>query len=210
MRITKHIIFLIIGIVGFAWITPYVIAQQQQTVAPPSSIEQRIKRDLAGRTILDPTRKLYREKIDIKTANNVINVEITANERRNAEIVYRTRLKLSDNINTYIAMADITYQWDGKAWTIQYIRSRSLDIVSTGKFKNCILVKPERWLLSDHLYFYNNCDVTLLVEGRIFTWNSNGMKKEWRDFAIPVPANGKADFHYETDVEYQIERVERP
>ena len=209
MKQIKSTILLIISIAGLVCTAPELNAQTQQTTAQTPTV-QLIRRDLTGRTIVEPTRKRYRGKFEIKSINNVLNVEITGRETRKNEILYQTRLKLSDRINTYMATVDITYHWNGKAWVIQYLQSKSLDIVSTGKFRNCILVKSENVMFTQHLIFYNNCDVTLLVEGRVFTWGSSGRQKEWVDFSIPVPANGNVDFRYETDVEYQITRVERP
>ena len=210
MQKTKFTILLIVGITAIVHFTPLINAQQQQTNVNARTIQQQIKRDLAGRTLVEPTHKRYREKFEVKSIDNVLNVEITGRNNRGTEITYQTQLRLTDNINTYIATADITYKWDGKIWVIQYLQSKSLDIASTGKYRNCILVKTEPVWYSEHLFFYNNCDVTLLVEGRMYAWVFNKQKREWVDFAIPVPANGKAEFYYETTVEYQIQRVERP
>jgi len=172
--------------------------------------EQKIKYDLAGKIIMEPTRKAYRSKFQVRSAKNVLNVDILSKEKDGNQTLYRVRLKLNDDINTYLADINITYIWDNREWTIQYLESKYLDIVPTGKFDNCIIVKKEPYLFSEYLFFYNNCDVALLVEGRIFTWSSDGMRREWRDYAIDVAANGKAQFHYESDADYKIERIERP
>ena len=210
MKRRNFVILLIAGIAGIACATTGLNAQQRQTAAQNPTIQQQIRRDLVGRTIVDPTRKHYREKFEVKSINNVSGIEITGRQNSGTVIVYQTRLKLSDNINTYMATADITYKWNGKAWAIEYLQSKSLDIVSTGKYRNCIMVKPEQMYFSERLFLYNNCDVTLLVEGRMLAWIFDKGKRDWKDFAIPVPANGKAEFYYELDVEYQIIRVERP
>ena len=210
MQKSKFTILLTAGIAAIVYFTPVINAQQQQTNANAPTIQQQIKRDLAGRTLVEPTHKRYREKFEVKSVDNVLSVEITGRNNRGTEITYQTQLRLTDHINTYIATADITYKWDGKIWVIQYLQSKSLDIAATGKYRNCILVKTEPVWFAERLFFYNNCDVTLLVEGRRFSWVPNGSKMEWVDFAIPVPANGKAEFYYDTTVEYQIQRVERP
>jgi hypothetical protein len=172
--------------------------------------ETAIKRDLAGRVIVEPTKQQYRTRFHIRSAENVQSVKIASHEKKNNEITYFVHLLLTDGVNQYKADANITYAWSNKGWEIQYIESKYLDIVSTGKFNNCILVKEERRGFSNHLYWYNNCDVTLIVEGYMFAWSSDGQKREWRYFADEVPANGKADFYYETEVDYKIMRIERP
>lgn len=184
---------------------------QQQTSVQTLSTEQQIKRNLVGRTIIEPTRKLYREKFDIKSIDNILNVEIVNKNNQNNDLVYQCRLKLSDHINTYIADVVITYAWNGKTWLFQYLQSKRLDIVSTGKFQSCIMEKKEPGVFfTEEWFLYNNCDVTLIVEGKIFTGNSNGTAREWQYFALEVPANDKALLSYDSSADFTIERVERP
>ncbi len=102
---------------------------------------QQIKTDLAGKSVVEPTHKAYRSEFKIRSANNVLDIEIQSTEKTGNQIVYQTRLTLSDDINIYLADVDITYsKVDGK-WAIQYLQSKYLDILPTGHFANCIIVK---------------------------------------------------------------------
>jgi hypothetical protein len=175
-----------------------------------SSVEpnsQQIKLDLADKTIVEPTHKLYRSEFKIRSANNVVNVDIQSTEKNGNQIDYQTQLTLNDEINTYLADVNITYTQNNGKWIIQYLESKSLDIVPTGKFNNCIVVKKEQCGWSGYcLYFYNNCDVALVVEG--IQHSSYG--GDWEDFAKLVPANGSLLFSYEENIDYKITRIERP
>jgi len=164
--------------------------------------EQKIKQDLAGRTIPEPTRTLHRKVFQVRAASNVQNVDILDKEKIANQILYRTRLKLNDDINTYMADVNITYVLDNKEWVIQHLESRYLDIVPTGKFDGCIVVKASGGFYN----LYNNCDVILVVEGRHWGWFYSD---RWSDFAYVVPANGHVNF-IGTYAEYRIERIERP
>jgi hypothetical protein len=181
--------------------------QNRQNKSSSKPNVQQMKLDLVEKTIVEPTHKLYRKEFKIRSANNVQHVEIIGTEDNGNQIIYTTHLKLSDEINTYLADINITYVLSNKEWTIQYLESKSLDIVPTGKFDNCIVVKKERcsWSL-DCPFFFNNCDVQLLIEG--IKHSSYG--GDWKDFALLVPANGSMLFDYDENIDYKITRIERP
>jgi len=176
----------------------------------PEPDEQKIKQDLVGKTIMEPTREVYRSKFQVRLVGSVLNVDISNKEKDGNQLYYKTKLILSDDINTYLADVNITYVWDNREWTILYLESKYLDIMPTGKFDNCIIVKTERPLFAEQLFWYNNCSVALIVEGYIYAWSFHGQKREWQYFSDEVPANGKAYFYSETDVTYRITRIERP
>jgi hypothetical protein len=179
--------------------------RKNKTSVEPNS--QQIKLDLADRTIVEPTHKLYRSEFKIRSANNVVNVDIQSTEKNGNQIDYQTQLTLSDDINTYIADVNITYSQSAGKWVIQYLESKSLDIVPTKKFNNCIVVKKEVCgFMSTCPYLYNNCDVALLVEG--IEHSSYG--GDWEYFAKLVPANGSLLFDYDENIDYEIKRIERP
>ena len=128
--------------------------------------EQRIMQDLVGRTISEPTRRLHRSSFQVRTTNNVQSVDILDTERTGNQIRYTTHLILHDGINTYVSELIITYALNNNEWAIQHIEPRFLDIVPTGIFCNCIVfVRGTGWN-SYSIFMYNNCDVTLVVEGR--------------------------------------------
>jgi hypothetical protein len=166
--------------------------------------EQKIKYDLAGRTIVEPTKELHRSKFQIHSSNNVQKVEILDKEKNGNQIFYRTQLKLNDGINTYLADVNITYTKSNQEWGIQHLESKFLDIVPTKQFDNCIVITKDDWYQRYELH--NNCDVALLVEGRHIGYFYS---THWSYFAEMIPANGKKNF-IGTYADYKIERIERP
>lgn len=165
--------------------------------------EQKIKYDLAGRTIVEPTKELHRSKFQIRSSTNVLSVEILGKERNGNQIFYSTRLKLSDEVNTYLADVNITYT-NNNQWIIQHLESKFLDIIPTRQFDNCIKVTKGGW--AECYYFNNNCDVALLVEGQHIGYYYS---THWSYFAEMIPANGEKKF-IGTYADYKIERIERP
>jgi hypothetical protein len=178
-----------------------------------SSLEpdiQQIKLDLIGKTIVEPTHELYRSEFKINSKKNIVDV-VTKSKRQNEnQYMYQSVLTLTDQVNTYQADVVIKYLLKNNEWSFDFLECKNLDIIPTENFNSCIVVKKERYSFSEHLFMYNNCDVALIAEGRIYAWTSDGSKREWQYFAIEVPANGKTDFYYETEADYIIERIERP
>ena len=169
--------------------------------------EQRIKHDLVGRTISEPTRRLHRSRFEVRAANNVRSVTILSENQIGNQRRIHTCLTLNDGINTYVSELIITYVVNYGEWELQHIESRFLDIVATGLFCNCIVIVRGTGWTALRRFLYNNCDITLIVEGRWFDRNRRG----WFDFAYTVPGNGSTDFWSgHNDNEYIIERIERP
>ena len=204
----KLAILLVTVTSGIILPTSYLIAQQQQTTSATTAAEERIKRDLVGRTIMEPTKERYRSKFEIKTINNILGVEITGKEKKEKEILFNANVKLSDKVNIYIAKVNITYVWNGKSWSFQFLQSKFLDIKSTGKFNSCVSAKlvESGWGGIYTIQFTNNCDIPLLVEG-VALYN-----EEWHYFSALVDANDsrEANSGFANVKDFKIERVERP
>ena len=180
-----------------------------RTIIPPDPEAETIKTDLIERTIMEPTREKYRAKFDIKSKEQVKEVIINDKKKNGDEIVYFVRVSLSGDVNAYIADINITYMLGNyDDWTIEHIESKLLDIVPTGKFKDCIKagLVESGWGIIKTIQFTNNCDVALLVEGKAF------YNESWHPFSALIEAhdsreasNGFADVK-----DFQITRIERP
>jgi hypothetical protein len=183
-------------------------------LSPPFNVvnsdpnEEKIKWDLAGHIIMEPTRTLYRKEFKIQSTDNVRNVSILEKVKNENEIFYAVHLNLSGEVNDYIADINITYILSNKGWTIQYIESKQLNIVSTGKYNNCVSTQlvESTWGGIYTMRFTNNCDIVLLVEG-VALYNN-----KWHYFSALIDANDSREANSDfVDVkDYIIERIERP
>ncbi|MDR1847054.1 MAG: hypothetical protein LBR17_02935 [Bacteroidales bacterium] len=174
------------------------------------SIEEKIKIDLVGQAILEPTHEKFRSSFNVSSQDEVTSVSIYGTENISNGTKYYAKLKLQGNANEYVADVVLTYIENNGEKTLQNIESKGLDIVPTGNYKDCITIKAESCgLFIQCLYAYNNCSVALVIEGKY--WDK--YKKEWVHYAVEVPSNGNAMFptnYKSTDTDYKIERIERP
>jgi hypothetical protein len=177
---------------------------------PPIPAVRDIKRDLVGRTLSTATEQL-RNSFKIESQSDIRTIAVKDTQRNDIGLRYTVALKLDNDINQFNAQVWVFYKLTkDNQWKISHIETRELKVIPSGQFKSCISVHTERKMYVDYLFFHNSCDVALVVEGVIYAWKSTGERREWQKFAIDVPANGKAEFHYETNVDYKITRIERP
>lgn len=170
-------------------------------VAKPT--EQRIPADLAGKTIVEPTHELFRSRFNIENSEMVRDVTVLNTEESNGQVFYLVELKLNDGINDYVAKAKLTYELaDNDDWQIQYIESEYLDIVPTGNFNSCISIKKNNGWLYEEYIFSNNCDVSLVVEGKGVRYH------DWENFSVLVPGNSTTRISNYSDI--KVTRIERP
>jgi hypothetical protein len=183
---------------------------EASTVNPPNPDVKTIKRDLVGRTLYSASEQ-RRNSFKIELQNEIRSITISDVRKSENGLRYAVALTLDNDINQFNAGIYIHYKLSkNNEWIVSHVETRALKVVSSGQYDNCISVKAEQVLFTDHLFFHNNCDVALVVEGVVYAWSSTGHGREWRPFDIDVPANGKAEFHYETDADYKIKRIERP
>jgi hypothetical protein len=179
-----------------------------RTIIPPQPDAGKIKSDLKGHTIIEPTRELYRSKFEVQSANNIQNIQVLETQKNGDEIIYTVHLDLNGDVNKYFADINITYYLgDNDVWTIRHIESKQLDILPTGKYDICISAQlvESSWGGINTIQFTNNCDIALLTEGRAFYNN------EWHYFAALIESNDSREAAGFADVkDFKIQRVERP
>lgn len=185
------------------------IDDKRLSIIPPRPDERKIREDLAGRTIIEPTRKKYRDKFEVRTTDNVQGIAISETRETDGELFYAVKADLKGEVNRYSAELNITYDLGRHDdWTIQHIESRHLDIIPTGKYDNCVTARlvESGWGGINTISFTNNCDIPLLVEGIVF------YNKEWRPFSALIDATDSRTAHsgFSDIKDFRIQRVERP
>jgi len=183
-----------------------------QTIIPQKPDLAKLKKDLIGRKISEGADG-YRGKDwywEIKSLNDLKNVEIKNEEDRGDDYLLDVYLLLQGENTDYEANVKISYvlrQYDD--WTIDVITTENMNIVQTHNYDDCITIRL--WgLLGEHRYeFTNSCDVSLLVGGVALS----DTDERWEKFSILVDANSSAtvgDMIQNRIKDCKIHFIERP
>ena len=179
-----------------------------QTIIPPIPDSEKLKKDLIGRRIKEPEDGYFPHwDWEIKFSNEMKEVEILNVSYNDGDdnCLFDLRLRLQGEHNEYDANVNITYvlrEYDD--WRIDFLESKSRDIIRTGKYDNCISAQRQ-WSVVN---FTNRCDVSLIVGGVALDERTN----EWKKFGIVVEAERKASYGGVFSVpvkDYEIHFIER-
>jgi hypothetical protein len=183
------------------------------TIIPSKPDVEQIKRDLVGRKITEQPDG-YRHKDwfwEIKQGE-IKEIRIISETQQGDEYLFKIRLILQADGGAHEAFVNLTYvlrNYDD--WTIEFLESKQVNIVKTGKYNNCITAVREQTGYSEYeLKFTNHCDVALIVGGiALNAWGD----QQWHKFSTVVEANGTKSIGglFSVSVlDYKIHFVERP
>lgn len=169
------------------------------TVIPPKPDSVKIKQDLIGRRIIEQPGGYHRqgwcwtiEEGEIK------DFEIQKETKQGDDYLFELRLVVQGEGCAYEAFVNVTYVLrQNDDWTIDFLESKKVNVVRTGKYDNCISITKGDF---GRVYFTNHCDVTLMVGGVVY---NDG----WEKFLVKVRSNS-TDYILGTD--YKIHFIERP
>jgi len=88
-------------------------------------------------------------------------------------------------------------------WTIDFIKTRDIHIVKTGRYDNCISASTSKSYWGTNLQFTNSCDVNLIIGGQALT-----REGEWTKFSVRVNGNSTGSTSYNGQ-EYKIDFIEK-
>ena len=94
-------------------------------------------------------------------------------------------------------------------WTIDFLESKQINIVKTGKYDNCITFQRRGWSGEFELELTNHCDVSLVVGGVVLSQFEN----EWQKFSAVVEGNSTktvGGLFSVSVMNYKIHFIERP
>lgn len=175
--------------------------------APVSSAV--ICRDLVGHQLSEGTDNGYYSKDWFWTieAGEIKTFRIlTVRENSLSRYTIDVQMRLSSHAgSSYNAKATIYYVKTRRGWEIEFIKSRSMNIVRTHRYDDCIRMKKgSGYLDHDDLYVTNNCELTLEVGGKVC-----GIYGGWEKFSTKIlPRETKLIDRCVAD--YTIDYVERP
>lgn len=195
--------------------------------AEKEAIEERIKRmssplpdrdqlmeDLIGRSITDQRDGYHKQGWSWEfQEGDIKELEILKAKKAGNEYVLDVRLVFQRGGGAQEAHVLVTYGLKaGEDWAIEFIESRSLAMVRTGKYDRCVTIE-RRWegflnIGGYVLDFTNHCDVALVVAGKLYVEHVG-----WKRFAVVVPASSKESIGggFQSYIEdYKVDFIERP
>jgi hypothetical protein len=175
------------------------------TIIPEKPTLAKLKQDLVGRRIIEQANGYYGRGWywQISSPDELKSVVIQKGEKVDDDYVLDVHLLLQKDVNQHEADLKITcVLQQNDDWTIDFIETKDIRIVKTGRYNNCISTEIKKgWGTS--LEFTNNCDVNLIVGGEM-----QGNDGEWIKFSCKVNANSTGSVSYHGK-EYKIDFIER-
>jgi len=175
------------------------------TIIPQKPDLAKLKQDLVGRRITEQANGYYNRGWfwQISSQDEIKNMQIEKEEKVGDVYVLDVHLLLERGANQHEADLKVNCVLaQNDDWTIDFIETKDIHIVKTGRYDNCITteVKKGYW---NSLQFTNKCDVSLIIGGEML-----GNDGEWTKFSSYINANGTNTVSY-SGKEYKIDFVER-
>lgn len=182
-------------------------------IVPQLPDEAQLKYDLVGRQITDQPDGYHKKGwVWVFQEGEIKELEITRRKKLKEEYKVTARVIFQASGGAQEALIDVTYVLkDGDDWRIDFIESRSLKMVRTGKYDKCVTVE-KRWegflnIGGYVLDFTNHCDVALVVGGSLYSDSG------WTRFSVVIEGSGHATIggglqSYIKD--YKVDFIERP
>lgn len=186
----------------------YTTLKTRQYTKPDA---EKIKHDLIGRKISDQPNGYHRQGWYWKIEEGEIKeFQILNESKQGNDYLFEIRLVLQADGSAQEMFINLTYiLGNNNEWTIEFIESKQVNVVKTGKYDNCVTIQRKGWSGEYYLELINHCDVALVVGGEILP-EFNG---QWQKFSAVVNANEKSEvggLFSVSIIDYKIHFIERP
>jgi hypothetical protein len=181
------------------------------SVIPPVPDIEKIKQDLTGHEIKEQPKFYFNQNRRwLIEKDKIIDIEITNIKKIENDYLFEIYLIFQSGNSAYEALIDLTYVlYKNDDWTIEFIGSKKLVIIKTGKYENYITAQIKGWSGEYELEFTNYLDIPLLVGGMVYSEFS----REWSPFSTVVNGNNKnsvGGLFSVSVIDYVIHFIERP
>jgi hypothetical protein len=179
--------------------------------SPPKPDLARIKRDLIGRRITEQPNGYRRQGwYWIIEAGEIKEIQIMGEHRQGDAYLFEIRFILQTEGAANEVFANLTYvSGKNNEWVIDFLESKQVNIVRTGKYDKCITAQRKGWSGEYTLELTSRCDVILLVGGIILSEFGG----KWQKFSVIVEPNGSktvGGLFFVSVLDYKIHFIERP
>jgi hypothetical protein len=181
------------------------------SIIPSKPDLEKIKRDLIGRKITEQPDGYYHQDWYWKIEDGEIkDIRIISENKQRDDYLFKIRLVLQADGGAHEALVNLTYVLrKNDEWTIDFIESKQVNVVKTGKYNNCISVQKKGWTGEYELEFTNHCDVPLVVGGAVLS----EFKQEWHKFSTVIKGSSTkrmGGLFSISVLDYQIHFIEKP
>ena len=181
------------------------------TIIPPKPNTEKIKQDLIGRKITEQPNGYHRQGwYWLIEEREIKEIQIISENKQGNDYLFGIRLILQADGSAHEAFVNLTYVLrQNDDWSIDFLESKQVNIVKTGKYDNCVTFQRKGWSGEYFLEFTNHCDVALVVGGVVLSEFGG----EWEKFSTVVDASetGSVGGLFSVSVrDFQIHFVERP
>jgi hypothetical protein len=194
-------------------LTPFISQMDNLilSVIPPKPDVEKIKRDLVGHRITEQPDGYHRQDWfwEIKEGE-IKDLRIIGENKQGNDYLFEIRLILQADGGAHEAFVNLTYILrNNDDWTIDFLESKQVNIVRTGKYDNCVTFQRKGWSGEFELELTNHCDVALVVGGIVLS----EFRNEWQKFSAVVESNSTktvGGLFSVSVIDYEIHFVERP
>jgi hypothetical protein len=181
------------------------------TIIPPKPDLEKIKKDLIGRKITERSNGYHRQGwYWLIEEGEIKDIQIISENKQGEAFFMELQLILQANGGAHKALINLTYILrQNDDWTIDFLKSKDINIIRTGNYDNCMTVQRAGWSGEFYLEFANHCDVALVVGGVVLSQYGS----EWKKFSVVVEAsktNTVGGLFSISVIDYEIHFIERP
>ena len=171
------------------------------TIIPSDPVDEKIKKDLVGRSIREPQNGYNEGKTTWNIEEGEVkSMEIIEKTKEDNNIIYKLHLVLKANGGAVDVRCTARYglsDYDDD-WTITMLTTETFDVVKTGKYDDCIEVQKSKYI---GYSVFNKSDSALMVGG-VYYWMGS-----WYKFQTTIAGN---DAGYIMCTDYKIHFIEIP
>ncbi len=143
-----------------------------------------IKSSLIGRRLTEQPDGYHFDGWYWEIADGEIkSMELTGENRYKDAYVCNVNMILQAEGSAHEAYVKLTWSLDDKKiWVLDLVECIRINIVTTGRYDDCVIVERKGWSGEYYLEIRNRCDIPLVVGGRVLLEYGNG----WKKFSIVV------------------------
>lgn len=183
-----------------------------QNFLPKKPSIERLRQDLVGRKMSQVSDSYFPSDwyLDIIKESEIERIKILSSRFDGRELLYKLEVFVKDENVLYKVTADFSYYLTDKfRWKADYLNTKDIVIVSSGRYNSCISSRIIGWSGEYQLELRNSSDVKLIVGGVVRYEYGNGT---WKRFSALVEGHGTVTvggLFFGSISDYKIHFIER-
>lgn len=182
MRKNKKILLLFLSVLGII----SICEAADKMYLPQKPDLERLRHDLVGRKMSQVSDSYFPSGwyIDIIDESEIAKISVLSSSYEDGSLFYKLNVYVKEEYIIYKATVDMVYYLTSKyKWAVDYLNTKDIVIVPTGKYNNCITASIKGWSGEYQLELKNSSDVKLIVGGVVRYEYGDGV---WKRFSALV------------------------